>query len=68
MEYEHLKGLWFSDLTEKDDLETDMLIGADNLWQIQRGRIIQGEPGEPVAIETALGWTISGQLHGPSDQ
>ena len=68
MEYEHLKGLWFSDLTEKDDLEIDMLIGVDNLWQIQRGRIIRGEPGEPVAIEMTLGWTISGQLHGPSDQ
>ena len=24
--------------------------------------------GEPVAIETTLGWTISGQIHGPSDQ
>ena len=68
MGYEHLKGLWFSDLTEKDDWEIDMLIGADNLWQIQRGRIIWEEPGEPVAIEMTLGWTISGQLYGPSDQ
>ena len=47
MEYEHLKGLRFSDLTEKDDLEIDMLIGADNLWQIQRGRIIRGDPENP---------------------
>ena len=68
MKYEHLKRLWFSDLTEKDDLEIDMLTGADNIWHIQRGRIIRGEPGEPVAIETTLWWTISGQLHGPSDQ
>ena len=69
MEYEHLKGLWFSDLTETDDLEIDMLIGADNFWQIQRGRIIRGgEAGELMAIEMTLGWTISGQLHGPSNQ
>ena len=33
--YEHLKDLEFSDVTDKDTLEIHMLIGADSLWQFQ---------------------------------
>ena len=68
MEYVHLKNLGFCDVTDRDDLETDMLVGAGNLWQIQKDGKIRGEPGEPIAIETTLGWTISGPISGPSDQ
>ena len=39
--YEHLKDpdLEFSDVTDKDTSEIHMLIGADSLWQFQRGEI-----------------------------
>ena len=65
--YTHLKDLWFSDIADKDILEVDMLVGADNLWQIQRDGIIRGDPGDPIAIETIIGWTISGRVNGPRD-
>lgn len=41
-----------------------MLIGADYLWSFQEGRTIRGEPNEPVAIESHLGWVLSGPLRG----
>ena len=41
-EYTPLKDLWFSDVAEKEVLEIDMLIGANNLSQIQTGGIIRG--------------------------
>ena len=45
-----------------------MLIAADNFLANPERQNHTGEPGELVAIEMTLGWTISGQLHGPSDQ
>ena len=39
-----------------------MLIGSDNLWNFQSGRIVRGEPDEPVALETELGIVLSGPL------
>ena len=41
-EYTHLKDLWFSDIADKVVLELDMLVGADDLWQIQRDGITRG--------------------------
>ena len=55
-DYAHLKGLWLSDVcTSNDELEVDVLVGADYLWMFQKDRILRGEPGEPVAIDTVLG-------------
>ena len=39
-----------------------MLIDLDYLWEFQKGRTVRGEPEEPVAIETELGWVLSGPL------
>ncbi|RUA05998.1 MAG: hypothetical protein DSY43_03210 [Gammaproteobacteria bacterium] len=65
-QYGHLKGLYFSDVCKgQKELEVDILIGADFLWSFQRGRIIRGKPDEPVAVETELGWVLSGPLKGP---
>ena len=62
-QFSHLKGLWFSDVNMKDDrLEIGILVGADFLWQFQNGRVIRGREEEPVAIETELGWVLSGPL------
>jgi hypothetical protein len=58
-----LRNLWFSDVCRtKEELEIDLLIGSDYIWKFQRGRTIRGEPEEPVAIETELGYVLSGPL------
>lgn len=61
--YPHLADIWLSDVCRnKDQLEIDVLIGADYLWSFQTGNVVRGGVGEPVAIETHLGWVISGPL------
>ena len=63
--YPHLQGLWFSDICmSKEELELEVLIGADYLWCFQEGRTIRGEQDEPVAVETSLGWVLSGRMKG----
>ena len=63
--YSHLQGLWFSDADQgKSDLEITVLIGADYLWQYQGGCVIRGRPDEPVAVQTSLGWVLSGPIKG----
>ena len=42
----------------------DVLIGADYLWNFQKGCTIRGECDEPVAVETELGWVLSGPMKG----
>ena len=64
-DFPHQKGVWFSDVCRhKEELEIDLLVGADYLCRFQTGRTIRGEPKEPVAVETVLGWVISGPLKG----
>ena len=43
-------------------MHVDLLIGADYLWYFQKNHIIRGKPDEPVAIDTELGWVLSGPL------
>ena len=38
------------------------MIGADYLWQFQTGVTIRGKTDDPVAVQTFLGWTLSGPL------
>ena len=53
----HLKGLWFSDVCKGlDELEIDVLMGADYLWNFQKDCMIRGKPDKPVAVEMELGW------------
>ena len=67
-DYPHLQGLWFSDVNRKNKvLGIDLLIGADYLWSFQRGRTIRGEADQPVAVETCLGWVLSGPMKGVPD-
>ena len=55
--YGHLKDLWLSDVCKSsEDLEVDVLVGADYLWLLQRDCIRRGKPGEPVAIDTVFGF------------
>eukprot|EP00112_Aurelia_sp_Birch-Aquarium-sp1_P022444 Seg633.3 transcript_id=Seg633.3/GoldUCD/mRNA.D3Y31 product="hypothetical protein" protein_id=Seg633.3/GoldUCD/D3Y31 len=57
--YVHLRNISFTDLSEKENLTVHLLIGADNLWQLQKGDTIRGEKDQPVAID---GWTLSGPI------
>lgn len=62
-DYPHLARIWLSDVCKtSEQLEIDLLIGADYLWNFQTGNVVRGEVDEPVAVETELGWVISGPL------
>ena len=66
-EYPHLKGLWFSDVCMgTGELEIDILVGADYLWSFQKDCTIRGGLNEPVAVETELGWVLSGPMKSQS--
>ena len=45
----------------------DILVGSDFLWCFQSGTIVRGRAHEPVAVETTLGWVLSGQVKGKGD-
>ena len=50
--YSHLKNIWFSDVhRQAKELEIDILIGADYLWQFQTGVTIRGKTDDPVAAD-----------------
>jgi hypothetical protein len=61
-EYQHLKGTLFSDVCNQEVLEIDVLIEADYLWQFQTGVTGRDRSEDPVAVETELGWVLSGPL------
>ena len=47
-DFPHLRDLWFSDVCQsKEGFEIDLLIGADYLWEFQRGRTVRGSRGSP---------------------
>ncbi|CAB4010413.1 Hypothetical predicted protein [Paramuricea clavata] len=51
----------------KNVLEIELLIGADYLWLFQEGRTVRGKSDEPVAVQTKLGWVLSGPLKSSSE-
>ena len=60
--YPHLTGLELADDPGDDQsLRVDILIGSDHYWDLITGRLQRGADG-PVAIETKLGWVLSGPV------
>ena len=58
--YSRLSDLPLADFcVAESDVDVDMLIGADYFWSIVTGVVRRGEEG-PVAMETKLGWVLSG--------
>ena len=62
--YEHLRGLDLADYCDGDELEADkkveILVGADNYWHFVGVNVIRGKGRSPVAMETKVGWVVSG--------
>ena len=63
--YSYLLDISFSDISRQQDfLEVDVLIGSNYIWEFQNGEIIRGGRHEPIAVNTKLGWVLSGPLTG----
>ena len=63
---ENFRDLKFADEGSGDEI--DMLIGSDYYWSLVTGRIVEsGLSDGLVAIETKLGWVVSGPVVGSSD-
>ena len=59
--YYHLSQLNLADPPNSEtQLEVDVLIGSDYYWELATGEVLRGERGGPVAINTKLGWVLSG--------
>ena len=62
--FPYLSGLDLADSGNvTDNLEIDILVGADYYWKVATGRIVHGRVG-PTAIETRFGWVLSGPVPG----
>ena len=60
--YEHMIKLDLADRTDgHSELKIDVLIGADFYWKFITGETIRCKGG-PVALNTVLGWVLSGPL------
>lgn len=57
----HLKDIVLSECISEENLAIDILIGADQYWNIANGEVRGGESG-PVAMNTRFGWTLSGPV------
>ena len=58
--YDHLSRLDLADTFDNEaPMKVDMLIGSDIYWDLVTGETIRGQSG-PVAVNTRLGWVLSG--------
>ena len=63
--YPHLSELEFADEPKVgQQLDVDILIGSDHYWDLITGQVQRGIDG-PVAIDTKLGWVLSGPFSIP---
>ena len=64
--FPYLAGLELADSSSlEDNLDIGILIGADQYWKLVTGKIRQEGTG-PTAVETKLGWVLSGPVPGVS--
>ena len=65
--FDHLIGLDLADPSGgHSQKEVDILVGSDQYWDLTTGEVRRGHSG-PVAINTELGWVLSGPAF-PPDQ
>ena len=61
LNYPHLKNLFLADFVDESDMEVDVLVGVDIYWSIVTGNVVRdSDPRSPVALETHIGWVLSG--------
>ena len=60
--YPHLAALPLADFHSGDGAEIDIIIGLDYYWEFLTGGCIRREQGGPTALESKLGWILSGQI------
>lgn len=60
--YDHLKNLQFAEPANSTLRNIDLLIGANTLAELLCPGVIKGNPCEPVAQRTKIGWIISGEI------
>ena len=61
--YPHLSGLSLADnSSSSNDVDIDILIGADFYWNFVSNESRRGEQPGPVALLTRLGWVLSGPI------
>ena len=66
--YAHLADLDLADSACGDDrLDIDILIGSDHYWRLVTGEVIRKD-NAPTAINTKLGWALSGPVEGLSSE
>jgi len=58
----YLSHLNLADPQFLDNTEIDILLGAEIHAKIVQENIVRGQPGEPIATATMLGWLISGPV------
>ena len=56
---DHLRGLNFP---QYDGGPVELLIGANVLEAVLHSEARVGRPGQPAALKTALGWTLTGSI------
>lgn len=61
--YSHLQELDIADMAQDcgSTMTPQVLIGSDFYWQLVTGKLIRGEGG-PVALQTRLGWVLTGPI------
>lgn len=59
--YDHIKNLRLAD-TGEGDLAVDLLVGSDFYWSTLTGRVLRGDGSGPVALESKVGWILSGSV------
>ena len=60
--YDHLKGIWFSDVSKEENLQIHAILGVKDYAHVRTGHMIKGKDHEPMAEETILGWTLMGAI------
>lgn len=58
--YKHLKNLKFTEDFPRGERQVDVLVGVQYYTSLLKGEVVKGLPNEPMAIDTKLGYILSG--------
>ena len=58
--YPHLQGLSIANSSSKTSFDVALLVGLDFYYSSITGNVKRGQIGEPIAVESKLGWILTG--------